>query len=107
MQELEYIRKDAHRRYVRAGAGALHDERRAAVPIRGERDDVVAPLRRGERVIPRELPDFGARAAALERPDVSQDRAARLRALQALSHLGVMRRVGREELRRERTIGQT
>ena len=77
------------------------------VAVRRERDDIVAAFRRGEGMIARELPDFRACAAALERPHVSQDGPARLRALQALPHLGVVRRISREELRRERAIGQT
>src|ERR1051325_3176885 len=70
VQQLEDVRKDAHRGHVRAGARALHDERRARVMLRRERDDVVAPFHAGEGMPFRILQETRAGAAPLERTDI-------------------------------------
>ena len=72
MQQLENVRKDAHRRDVGAGTWSLHDERRARVAFGGERDDVVAAFRGGDRMLARELLQAGAGASFFERAHIPE-----------------------------------
>jgi len=51
MQQLQYIREHAHRRYIGIGTRTLNDKRCSRIPVRGERDDVIASLRGCEWMI--------------------------------------------------------
>ena len=90
MQQLQDVGEYAHRRDVCARARPLHHERRPRVALRRERDDVVAALGAGERVIARELAHLGARPFTREDADVAQHRATRPRPLQPPAHRRVV-----------------
>jgi len=79
MQQFQDIRKHPHGGHIRAGAGALHHERRADVAVCGEGDNVVAAFGRGERVVQRNFFQPRVRRAALQRADVPKDGAAHFR----------------------------
>ena len=80
---------------VGARARPLHHKRRSRIVLRREGDDVIASLRRSDRMAARELLQSGARLAALERAHVPENIAAGGGALHAIGHRGIMAGEGR------------
>src|SRR5215813_11877913 len=106
VQQLQDVRENAHRGDVGAGTRSLDDERRPAVPLGRERDDVVAAFGRRDWVRLRKLLQSGLRAPALEHAHISEHVPASGGRCDTLGDLMVVPREILEELLGELSVTQ-